>query len=92
MVERTRPKFEEQKRDDEREELARALANQFEEEKISTPPFIATLQSMLESRKHDDVIAWSENGKELVIKSMHRFKVEIFPLYFTTTAYTTFIR
>jgi len=92
MVDCSKNKFEEYKWDDERLISPQQSESQGTEQERFVPPFIQNLFAILEGKGHDSVVSWNENGKEFTIHSLEAFKKTVFPQYFSSTAFSTFVR
>jgi hypothetical protein len=56
------------------------------------PPFLLKVVEMLETRTLDEHIAWSADGKDLVIADTEVFSRVVLPAYFKATQYMSFVR
>ena len=58
----------------------------------SVPKFLKKVFSILEENKFNDYISWSDDGKALIIKKPTEFAVQLLPLYFKHSNFSSFIR
>ena len=56
------------------------------------PPFVAKLASMLNNTMYSEYVAWSEDGKKVVVKKVAEFSSAILPKYFKHNNFTSFLR
>mmetsp|Transcript_16247 Transcript_16247/g.24488 ORF Transcript_16247/g.24488 Transcript_16247/m.24488 type:complete len:345 (-) Transcript_16247:144-1178(-) len=62
------------------------------DEEKPVPPFLLKTYNMVQDKKTDDIISWTEKGDSFVVKKQHEFSQNVLPQYFRTNCFASFVR
>mmetsp|Transcript_29085 Transcript_29085/g.70951 ORF Transcript_29085/g.70951 Transcript_29085/m.70951 type:complete len:368 (+) Transcript_29085:188-1291(+) len=56
------------------------------------PPFLVKTYKMVQDKKTNDIISWTDKGDAFVVKKQHEFSQNVLPQYFRTNCFSSFVR